>query len=107
MRAIGKVYAANAIFWVTAELYYGQSWGPRRPEALLAGQDCRIRPVCMEQIRRPVSIHILYRSLPLLLLAGVSVAQAVDHTQAGIRPGTLRQKTQEQQLRHMWDQTES
>jgi glyoxylase-like metal-dependent hydrolase (beta-lactamase superfamily II) len=43
----------------------------------------------MEKIRRPVSIHILYRSLPLLLAAGVSVAQAVDQTQTGIRPGTL------------------
>ena len=43
----------------------------------------------MEKIRRPVSIHILYRSLPLLLAAGVSVAQALDQNQAGIRPGTL------------------
>jgi hypothetical protein len=50
-----------------------------------------------QQYRKPVSIHILtagmYRSggmsLLLLLLAGVSVAQAVDQNQAGIRSGTL------------------
>jgi hydroxyacylglutathione hydrolase len=51
----------------------------------------------MEKIRRPVSIHLLtvgmYRSggmsLLLLLLAGFSVAQAVDQNQAVIRSGTL------------------
>ena len=91
MRTIGKVYAGTAIFRVTAELYYGQSSGPGRPEALLAGQDCRIRPVCMEHIRRPVSIYILYRCLLLLLWAGAGAAEAVDQNPADIRSGTLPQ----------------
>ena len=89
MRTIGKVYAGTVIFGVTAKLYYGQPSGPRRPEALLAGQDCRIRPIRMEHMRRPVSNHILYGCMLLLLLAGVGVGQAVDQNPVGVRSGTL------------------